>query len=492
MDGWVVFFILLAAYLGLTIVLRARLREPKAGFELNGPFVMWRTQLGKRALEKVARPARFWNVVADAGIVLTWIVGALIFALVAFVCIVSIQQAFAAPASTAASAQPPQYLLGLPGINPLIPVGYGLLAIVLALIIHEGSHGVMAYASRMKVKSLGLLFFILPIGAFVEPDEEDLEKSTTREKNRVFAAGPTSNIVLAVVAGSLLALVFMGSVAVANDGHGVAIATVEPGSAAEQAGLQKGDIITALDGKAVNTRDDYVNDLNDTAAGQQIGIDYLRSGQTRHTEAVLGDRYDHIQRVAPDQNTDANHGKGFLGISGVPVSAIDAERDIFLHPFASPANFFAYNFYPLFIFRGIFADIFAAPYTSLFVIHGPLAALPVPVFFGLAAALYWIVWINVTLATFNALPMGPLDGGQMFRATLRDRLMRRYKVDPHQVHVERAELGGLKLSGRDADTQQKLDRINVVVKRTTYTLGFGILALLLVPILVPHVLQLFY
>src|SRR5207248_11397432 len=107
---------------------------------------------------------------------------------------------------------PPEYLLGIPGVNPIIPIGYGIVAIVLALIIHEGSHGVISYASKMRVKSLGLLFFVVPVGAFVEPDEEDLERSTTRAKNRVFAAGPTSNIVLAVVAGTLLSTIFLSAI----------------------------------------------------------------------------------------------------------------------------------------------------------------------------------------------------------------------------------------------------------------------------------------
>ena len=64
------------------------------------------------------------------------------------------------------------YLL-LPGVNPFLPLLYGWFAIVCAIAIHEGAHGVAARSLGLKVKSSGLLFFLfVPIGAFVDVDEE--------------------------------------------------------------------------------------------------------------------------------------------------------------------------------------------------------------------------------------------------------------------------------------------------------------------------------
>ena len=489
MNGWLIFLLLLAGYVGLLAVLRRRQGPLPGNFEVQGPFILWRTQFGKRAIRRVATPARFWNVVADAGIVLTWLIGLAIFALLVY----QFTLYFTAPEVVKDSAQPPEFLIGLPGINPLIPVGYGLVALVLALVIHEGSHGVMAYASRMRVKSLGLLFFIIPVGAFVEPDEEDLEKSTTREKNRVFAAGPTSNIVLALVAGSILSFGFMGSMAVANDGEGVVIGTVEPGSAAEAAGLQQGDLMTHFNGVRVPDRDAYTEAVNDTAAGQQVAIQFLRKGVVMETRAVLGDKHAYVSRVAPETDPatlESYRGKGFLGVAGIDVRTMEVLRDTLQHPFGSLGAFFLYISYPfVMFFQNI--DILAPPFTNLFVVQGPLASLPAPLFYGTATLLYWVVWINIMLGTFNALPAGPLDGGQMFRATLRERLMRRYKVDPAMVHVERADLGGLQLRGRDEETQRKLDRIQVLVRKTTWTLGLFILGLILLPIVGPPILNVF-
>jgi membrane-associated protease RseP (regulator of RpoE activity) len=75
----------------------------------------------------------------------------------------------------------PGSILLLPGINPLLPIVYGWIAIVIAIVIHEGAHGVIARNVGFNVKSSGLLFFLfVPIGAFVDVDEEQIKKSKAR------------------------------------------------------------------------------------------------------------------------------------------------------------------------------------------------------------------------------------------------------------------------------------------------------------------------
>lgn len=511
MNGWLVFLVLLVAYLGVVYAMRSR-GGRFGGAEVNGPFIMWRTQFGKRAIQYVARPRRFWEVVADVGVVATWITGLAIFALLLY----QLSLYFTAPEVVAQSGQSPDQLIGLPGVNPLIPLWYGLLALIVALVIHEGSHGVMAYVGRMRVKSLGLLFFIVPIGAFVEPDEEDLEKATAREKNRVFAAGPASNLVVALVAGLLFSGVFMASVATANDAQGIGVASVMDGSAADAAGLQPGDILVALrnaqlheDDGTVRTADvaltnttAYSEAMNKTRAGEALTVEYVRDGERRTATLVLGDRGAYVRENAPEAYRPFMDGRGFMGISQMSLVVVDNIRNILAHPFASgfpesfavgggiPGSFFFFISYPFIVYQFDF-DLFAGPTSQFIDVQGPLAALPEPVFLSTAAILYWLVWINIMLATFNALPAGPLDGGQMLRATLRDRLMRRYRVDRAQVEVTRAEFGGLHVRGRDEETQAKLDRIQGVVSRTTWTLGLFILGLILLPFVGPPLLQLF-
>ena len=91
---------------------------------------------------------------------------------------------------------PASYLL-LPGINPMLPLFYGWFALVCAMVIHEGAHGIAARSLGFRVKSSGLLFFLFfPIGAFVDVDEKQIEKAKPKRALRVMAAGEGANIVI--------------------------------------------------------------------------------------------------------------------------------------------------------------------------------------------------------------------------------------------------------------------------------------------------------
>lgn len=71
------------------------------------------------------------------------------------------------------------------------------------------------------------------------------------------------------------------------DGKQVKIATVFEASAAEEAGLQKGDIITAIDGKKVKNLSQAMHLIKANAPGESIAIQYLRDGETKTTTAIL-------------------------------------------------------------------------------------------------------------------------------------------------------------------------------------------------------------
>jgi hypothetical protein len=46
----------------------------------------------------------------------------------------------------------PGSILLLPGINPLLPIVYGWIAIIVAIAIHEGAHGVIARNGGLNVE----------------------------------------------------------------------------------------------------------------------------------------------------------------------------------------------------------------------------------------------------------------------------------------------------------------------------------------------------
>ena len=91
----------------------------------------------------------------------------------------------------------------IPGVEiPNVPISVPLhawLSFLIILVVHEGMHGVLARRAKIKIKSAGLLLAgLLPVGAFVEPDEKQVKKATPKQQLFLFAAGPTANIFLMI------------------------------------------------------------------------------------------------------------------------------------------------------------------------------------------------------------------------------------------------------------------------------------------------------
>ncbi len=81
----------------------------------------------------------------------------------------------------------------LPGIN--LPFFEGIGALIIILIVHEGAHAILARIARIPVLSSGVVLFgVIPVGAFVEPDEEKLKKLEQTKQTRVLVAGSTANL----------------------------------------------------------------------------------------------------------------------------------------------------------------------------------------------------------------------------------------------------------------------------------------------------------
>lgn len=81
----------------------------------------------------------------------------------------------------------------LPGIN--LPFFEGILALLVVLIVHEGAHAILTRIARVPLLSSGVAFFgIIPIGAFVEPDEKKLAAVPAPAQTRVLVAGAAANL----------------------------------------------------------------------------------------------------------------------------------------------------------------------------------------------------------------------------------------------------------------------------------------------------------
>jgi serine protease Do len=111
---------------------------------------------------------------------------------------------------------------------------------------------------------------------------------------------------------------------------GVLISSVQPGFAADKAGLKPGDIITSVDGRPIKDGDDLVSDISARKPGTTAKIGYIRNGQSLETTVTVGDRAKMIaaSNSAQDQeegpgpeSPDASQSKLGLSVSELPQNA---------------------------------------------------------------------------------------------------------------------------------------------------------------------------
>lgn len=75
-----------------------------------------------------------------------------------------------------------------------------------------------------------------------------------------------------------------------EDVDGILIGEVVEGSAAAEAGLKKGDILKAIDGRQLSEFSDLVDFMESAEVGQKVGLSFERDGQVEQAEATLQER----------------------------------------------------------------------------------------------------------------------------------------------------------------------------------------------------------
>jgi len=291
--------------------------------------------------------------------------------------------------------------LGIPGINPYLPIVDGWIALVIAMIIHEGMHGIVARSLGLPVKAAGLLFFlVVPIGAFVDVDENAIKTAPSSYSGRVLAAGAGINLMVGLLCLLLLVGVVSTMRPASQQGIGVVVAADSPLS---KAGIQTYDYILDVNGiplndpSAISTSSWYK--INNT-----VTLTVFRGGTTFEKNVTLS--YQLLQNTSSGQTFKSPFiGVSFInpGTQSVPSlqSAVNAYTGAAL---TRPFTYVCIPTLPTCQSVVPFSDTMAPFYTSsLGAIVSPLANL-----------LYWIFFLNFNLAIFNALPIYPLDGGQAF------------------------------------------------------------------------------
>jgi regulator of sigma E protease len=176
------------------------------------------------------------------------------------------------------------------------------------ILVHELGHFIAARVVKVEVEEFGIGFPTpgaitlftwqgtrftlnwLPIGGFVRPKGENdpeveggLAASAPWKRLFVLFAGPTMNLVAAVVLISIMISQMGGIISAppldATGPQDIIITDVLPNKPADQAGLQRGDILLAADGNKLSTTDEASNYIKDRP-DVPIVFDILREGQT--------------------------------------------------------------------------------------------------------------------------------------------------------------------------------------------------------------------
>lgn len=172
---------------------------------------------------------------------------------------------------------PTAYIL-VPGINITgIDLLFFVINVAIGASLHELFHAKVASSNGIAVKGYGFMLVLLIPLAFVEVDENELARAPAGAGVSVLAAGPSANMILAVLAMSLL---------IASAGHGLMIYDVIDGSLAQKYGLRPYDVLLEINGTPISSSMDIGRFLSNEG-GALLVISYWRAGEGVRSIEVL-------------------------------------------------------------------------------------------------------------------------------------------------------------------------------------------------------------
>lgn len=386
-------------------------QQSKIKFDVKLPLILIHTPFGLKFFDNIARTraAKFYAK-------FTTYLMPLITALALFLILGAIITLFTSEiVREGARGIGPQSNLLIPGLNPYLPIAEGWIALVLTIIVHEAGHGIVARVHGVKVESTGIVLFLgLPIGAFVNIERDELDKISIKQKSSIMTAGPMSNIILAGVSLFLMFLITssLTTTQPANPNiFGVSVTSINQNSLAESLGLTKGSTIQQIQNNEIKTPSDLNENLGSNL-GKTVSITWLNE----NGEKVVK------QTTLPKER---EAGKGILGVTITEVSdpkkVLDNYNSLFIsNPLAllAPPTM-AQGFIP---FSAMMQEKYASP------VFGSFFPMPANLFF-------WLWFINFNVAIFNALPIGPLDGGQLYNTIIDKKTEKRKGILRHSSKI---------------------------------------------------------
>ncbi len=237
-------------------------------FEIHGILGFYKSKFGINLIEKIANKFREWiKLFGYCGIgigFIAMIIGAWnLFESVWILIFDKIE----IPAGS------PIVLPGVPlaGLGIVFPLVIGWITIITVMIVHEFSHGIVAKAHNLNIKSTGIAFFGPILGAFVELDEKELAKRSDIEQYSIMSAGPVSNFVLSLFAIAIIFLIISPLSGLVSADPFLEVST-HTGFPAYDAGIENGSIIMKVNDQNITNTNVLVNTLNQMSPGEMVKI----------------------------------------------------------------------------------------------------------------------------------------------------------------------------------------------------------------------------
>ena len=281
---------------------------------VSGPITTLHTQRGKAVLDWLARPKRFWRAWGNFGIGI-----ALVVMIGAFLLVMTAAYGVFTDPPEATAVNQPRNVLVIPGVNDFLPLSAApeiVFGLLVGLVVHEGGHGLLCRVEDIEIESMGLaLLTVVPLGAFVEPDEENRQRADRGGQTRMFAAGVTNNFAVSALAFLLLFGPVVGAIAPVA---GVPIGNTVPGSAAADADIARGDVITAVGGQSVANENDLDAALAEADRRVSLTVDGgEETRQVRVTRSLLVTGA--VPGVVPGIEVSASQSPEIVAVNGTEV-----------------------------------------------------------------------------------------------------------------------------------------------------------------------------
>lgn len=385
MQLWQILLMVFACY-WVTIFVLGRLKIlERINASSWGPIFTIRTERAKKTIDRISRPKKFWHWFGIVSIAICATTAAVLLVefILQFPLIFEVEEPI-----------DPRLALAIPIINPIFPLFYGLFGLFIGVIVHEFTHGIQMRSHGMTLKSLGLVFILFPIGAFAEPDEEELLKAKRSHRAKIYSSGPGMNIILAFLLLGILA----GAAHSLDPTEGAIVTEVSDDSPLADMDLETPFILLSINSTKIGDPNDYIEVCKSLKENQTVELILLEGGETRQINAS-GPSFGLFQQ---EETILSGEYKGYSGGYAMSHSTTDL-TNVHKNPLSSSSDFSIFMMLPFLGLQPISGDLsvyLGAPFDGFWLIYN---------------VLYWVFWVSLLVGAFNALPIYPLDGGWLFR-----------------------------------------------------------------------------